>query len=150
MTIRSKLVACLLLWFTAHAVADAPDTLETAAAEMHTKVFAASGMLRKCAEAAPKSSAVFHADMASWQRRDAKAIQRAEEIWRDMEATVPQTAEERVQDALEFDRLWATVTDVPGGNAAAVIEQRCTRYFFALANGVWRTRRPEIYRLLER
>ena len=147
---RSHLVACSLALFAAHAHADEPHALESAAAEMHTHVVIANSMLRKCSEATPTSKGSYQVDMTSWQRRDAKAIQRADAVWREMEAVAPQTAEERARDAVDFERLWATVTNVSGAKAPGVIAQRCANYFSALAHGVWRSQSPRMYQLLEK
>ena len=121
-----------------------------AAAMVRTWVFAAEGIAARCSKSYPQVSKQIERDLATWKRQERVAIGRAESIWREMQATSPRSQSEVRADQDSLNQLWVALTTPQAGDPPNFAESRCTQYVQDRANGVLRSRRPEVFQALER
>jgi len=129
--------------------ADADDPYE-AAAMMHTHVAAASFVVQRCGSAYPGAKERFQAAFAAWRSRDAKAIDRAEALWQEMEMSSPRSAEEVLNDQRQAELFWVQMHAREAGQPENIGEQRCRAYFDRLVAGASRQQSPKMYSFLEK
>jgi hypothetical protein len=146
MHIPSRLFSIVAILAVASASAlGAPsiDEQYAAAARMHTWLFAAEGLQKKCAGRFPEIQRAIAKDLVSWKRQDQVAIKRANGLWEEMEASSPRSPEEVQDDADHLEAIWSQLvqSDSP--------REKCLSYFASHAKGVLRVQWPEVFEVLE-
>lgn len=120
-----------------------------AAATVRTWTFAARGIAAKCSAAFPDLAKQVQGDLASWERKERVAIQRAETLWKSMQSQSPRSPQEEQADKEQLEQLWRALSEQRPGEPPTQAKGRCVQYFADRVNGVLRQRRPEVFRALE-
>lgn len=120
-----------------------------AAATLRTWTFAARGIADKCSVAFPDLAQQIQRDLAAWELKDRVVIERAESLWRSMQAQSPRPVQEEQADRDQLEQLWRALSQQRPGEDAAQGRLRCEQYFSDRANGALRLRRPEVFEALE-
>jgi hypothetical protein len=130
------------------AKADDRDKNE-AATTMHVWEYAAEGIYSRCTQAYPEIKKDLQADFDKWKQDDMVAIARANDIWNDMELDSPRSENEIHSEQVELTRLWNAILQQGPQDPANIGKLRCLSYFADYADGVHRSARPEVYKLLQ-
>ena len=142
------LLTLVMSIISTHSFAADAERLQ-AAATVRTWTFAARGIAAKCSAAFPDLAKQVQGDLAVWERKDRVAIQRAETLWKSMQAQSPRSAQEEQADKEQLEQLWRAISEQRPGEAPTQARARCTQYFSDRANGALRQRRPEVFQALE-
>jgi len=148
--IEATLALAASCGFAVSAKAADADDLYEAAAMMHTHLAAASFLVDKCGTAYPGAKERFQAAFAAWRSRDARAIDRAEALWQEMEMSSPQSAEEALDDQRQAELLWVQVQAREAGQPENIGARRCIAYFDRLVAASSREQSPKMYNFLEK
>ncbi|WP_198113592.1 hypothetical protein [Inhella proteolytica] len=120
-----------------------------AAARLRTWMYAAQGIAARCTKAFPDLAAPIEAHMSTWRRADQVAMERADKLWRAMEATSPRSSAEEREDVLQLEGLWRNMAEQQPHRPPPNVKATCLRYFEVRANGVLRSNWPEVFQALE-
>jgi hypothetical protein len=116
--------------------------LYEAAAFLHTKVEAANAFANLCSKRYPAMAASIAEHLQKWKTSDARAISRADSLWRSMDAQAPQPEAENTSPLVRANEILASVPEPK-------VNSFCSTHFKELSSGLNRKRSPEAYRLLE-